>query len=164
LSKSLEGTLRRLGRERVEVFLLHSPAIDVVLAGEAIGALDRAREEGKVGWIGVSVDEPGTAAAALADERVQVLEIPLHPGTTNFLGIVHDAHERGVAIVAREILGGKTALASTADPAAFASARISEVVDDASITLPLVGATRIQTVIASAEAARRDADNGSGLR
>ena len=36
--------------------MLHSPGVDVIRAGEAIGALDTARAAGKIGQVGVSVD------------------------------------------------------------------------------------------------------------
>lgn len=154
LSKSLEGSLRRLGRERIDIFMLHSPGADIIRAGEAIGALDDARQAGKIGLVGVSVDDIETALVALTDSRVCALQIPLHPGSSGYGEVLAHANASGVAVIAREILGGVSGLSSLVDPVAFARERITEMVHDPRITLPLVGVTRLATLTASAVAAR----------
>lgn len=154
LTRSLEGSLRRLRRERIDVFLLHSPSVDVIRAGDAVSALELARAAGKVGIVGVSVDDTETALACLADERVRVLQVPLPPGAGIYSDVLDRAVEAGVAVVAREILGGVSAIAGQRDPASVARARIIETVHDPRISVPIVGATRIETLTASIEAAR----------
>ena len=154
LAKSVEGSLRRLRRERVEIFMLHSPGVDVIRAGEAVGALDTARSAGKIGQVGVSVDDVETALAALTDSRVSALQLPLHPGSSEYDDVVDRANKAGVAVIAREVLGGIGGLSSHEDPSSFARQRIAEVVQDPRITLPLVGATRMTSLTASASAAR----------
>ncbi|MGE2724333.1 aldo/keto reductase [Mycolicibacterium pulveris] len=152
LTKSLEGSLRRLKRERVDVFLLHSPSIDVIQAGDAMSALDRARAAGKIGLAGVSVDDSETALACLADTRVKVLQIPLLPRANEYAEVLDQAARARVPVIAREILGGSSNQQRI--PSTAARARICELVRDPLVSIPLVGATRIATLTDSAEAAR----------
>lgn len=153
LTSSLEGSLRRLKRERIDVFLLHSPSVDVIRTGEAISALNRAQIAGKIGILGVSVDDPETALACLTDERVRVLQLPLPPGASNYDDVLSRAAQAGVAVIAREILGGVTAIAAQRYPASFARERIIQMAKDPQVSVPLVGATRIETLAASIAAA-----------
>lgn len=154
LCASLEGSLRRLKRERIEMFMLHSPPVEVVSKGDAIRALEQARQAGKISIIGVSVDDVETAQAALKDSRVKALQIPLHPSKATYDAVVRDAVRQGVAIIAREILGGVNAVASQTNPDQYAREQIITSVRRAGISLSLVGATRKASLIASAEAAR----------
>lgn len=59
LREALDGSLRRLRTDTIDLYQLHAPDPDVPLE-DSLGALVRAREEGKIRWIGVSnfeVDE-----------------------------------------------------------------------------------------------------------
>ncbi len=154
LAKSLDGSLRRLGRDHVDVFLLHSPSAEVIRAGEAIRVLDAARSAGKIGEVGVSADDAEAAMAALSDGRVRVLQVPLRPGSSEYDRILEQAVGAGVQIIAREILGGFGSLASREDFAGFARKRIADVVSDPRVAVPIVGSTRVATLSASASAAR----------
>lgn len=154
LSRSLDASLRRLRRDHIDMFMLHSPPAEVVAQGDAVGALDQAREAGKIGILGVSVDDIETALAAINDPRVKALQIPLHPGDTSFDQLVIDASLKGVAIIAREILGGAQAIAMQSDPALYARQQIIAAVRRPGVSLPLIGSTRAVTLVASIEAAR----------
>lgn len=154
LTSSLDASLRRLGRERIDVFLLHSPTADVIRRGDAVSALDRARISGKIGVVGVSVDDPATARSCLDDDRIRALQVPLRAGTADYGDLLTRAAASGIAVIAREILGGPDGLSSSSDPANAARARISEVVRDPRISVPLIGATRVETLAASINAAR----------
>lgn len=156
LTTSLEGSLRRLRRDRIDLFMLHSPPAEVVARGEAIDALEAARKAGKIGLIGVSVDDVACAEAALRDPRVQALQVPLLPGATEFEPVLDQATEAGIAVIAREILGGAQAISGASDPAAYAADRISTLVHDTRVTLPLVGTTRLKNLQSSARAARTE--------
>lgn len=155
LTASIDASLGRLKRERMEMFMLHSPDAEVVRRGEAVGALAAAAQAGKLGLIGVSVDNVACAEAALEDPRVQALQIPLLPGDTSFDAVLARATAQGVVVIAREILGGAAAIAGAADPKAYAADRIAEMIHHPSVTLTLVGTTRLGNLAASTEAARR---------
>lgn len=65
IQESLERSLKRLGTDRVDVVHLHSCGKDVLEQGEAIDALEQAREAGKTRFIGYSGD--GEAARWAVD-------------------------------------------------------------------------------------------------
>ena len=154
LSASIDASLRRLGRDNIEMFMLHSPSADVIAAGEAIGALDTAKQAGKIQLIGVSVDDIATAEAALADPRVRALQLPLRPGETEFDAVTARAAQAGVAVVAREILGGAAAISRAVDPTQFVQDRIIGMIRRPDVTLPLVGTIQMANLQASVAAAR----------
>lgn len=77
--RSLDASLRRLGRDHVELFLLHEPAIEIVDVEDWVAWLDRRRAAGQIGAYGIAVhpdmlggflDGRGTALA----DVVQVLD------------------------------------------------------------------------------------------
>ena len=139
LSNALHRSLKRLGVETIDVVMLHSPATAILRAGDAMDVIERARTAGKIRVIGVSVDDVEAARAALADPRVRALQLPLRPGEQHFAPIVADARARGVAIVAREILGGPGLKAHDAVGSAIRFACATP-----GVNVALVGTTRIE--------------------
>lgn len=154
LTQSVDGSLKRLGRERIEMFMLHSPSVADLTNGEAMGALEAAQKAGKLGVIGVSADDVAGAEAALADPRVRCLQLPLHPGATAFDAVAARARAAGVAVVAREILGGVQAVNRAVDPAAYAKTRIQEVIARPDVAMTLLGTTKSHNLTAAVEAVR----------
>jgi aryl-alcohol dehydrogenase-like predicted oxidoreductase len=75
LRGALERSLKRLAREQVDVYLLHNPTENVVLAGDAMQALLDFRREGKIGHWGVSVGDVAVGTAAL-QMGAEVIELP----------------------------------------------------------------------------------------
>jgi aryl-alcohol dehydrogenase-like predicted oxidoreductase len=65
VKRQLESSLRRLGVERVEMYLTHAPDPDVPIA-ETLGALDELVREGKVGAVGASNVDGSQLREALA--------------------------------------------------------------------------------------------------
>ena len=51
---ALENSLRRLGREHVDLYMLHEPQIDLVETDEWLSWLEMCRREGKVGAFGIA--------------------------------------------------------------------------------------------------------------
>ena len=143
LARAIDDSLRRLKRDRIDVYLLHSPPAETLRRWEAVDALERAMGAGKVGRIGASVDDVAAAHAALDDRRITVLQVPLRQGDAAYAAVLARAATQNVSIVAREILGGQAAIAGTVDPASFAETRISELIRNPLIALPLVGTTKL---------------------
>jgi len=141
LARSVDGSLKRLGRECVDVMMLHSPNAEVLRKGDAIGALEAAHRSGKIGMVGASIDDVAAAEAALADDRIKILQVPVHPGATAFDDVLTRAHRQGVFIVAREILGGPNAVPAL-KPEDVAQ-RLRAVRAMPEVAVPLVGTTKI---------------------
>jgi aryl-alcohol dehydrogenase-like predicted oxidoreductase len=68
LARSVEGSLRRLRRDRIELLQLHNPPLDLLRARpEILGALDEMRRAGKIGAWGLSTKTPAEAGSAIRE-------------------------------------------------------------------------------------------------
>lgn len=77
ITATVERALRRLRTDHLDVMLLHSCDLATLQKGEALGALVKAREAGKVRHVGYSGDnEAAVYAAGLAD--IAVLETSIN--------------------------------------------------------------------------------------
>jgi aryl-alcohol dehydrogenase-like predicted oxidoreductase len=104
LTAACDASLQRLGREWLDLCLLHNPLLRTLQEGDAWEALERLREAGKARLIGASVSsvEAGRVAIKLGAE---VLELPynlLHPEVLH--GLSAEVSAGQVAIVARSPL------------------------------------------------------------
>jgi aryl-alcohol dehydrogenase-like predicted oxidoreductase len=72
LVQAVEGSLRRLGTDHIDIYQLHSPPRAVIGAGEFIPALDELKAQGKIRHYGIAAD----AASDLA-------EVDRHPSITS---------------------------------------------------------------------------------
>ncbi|MBM4436575.1 MAG: aldo/keto reductase, partial [Actinobacteria bacterium] len=72
---SVENSLNLLGRDSVDVVLIHDPpAIEQALAsGDGFDALARLRDEGKLRWIGLGVRQHAFHHAAMDARKVDVI-------------------------------------------------------------------------------------------
>jgi aryl-alcohol dehydrogenase-like predicted oxidoreductase len=71
VAQTVERSLGRLKTDRLDVMLLHSCDLETLRKGEALGALVRARDAGKVRFVGYSGDNEAAAyAASLPDVAV----------------------------------------------------------------------------------------------
>jgi aryl-alcohol dehydrogenase-like predicted oxidoreductase len=117
LRRAIEGSLKRLRTDHLDLFQLHSPPAEVVERGDWAEALDAARRAGKIRWYGVSCDSIEAALAALRFPGVASLQIQmslLEHATAD--AVLPRAREAGVAIIARECLHNGL-LAKDASPA-----------------------------------------------
>lgn len=62
---SIERSLRRLGRDRLDVYLLHSPRADVFASSETVDTLLELKNQGKIGHWGVSAGDVAAGRTAL---------------------------------------------------------------------------------------------------
>jgi aryl-alcohol dehydrogenase-like predicted oxidoreductase len=157
--RALEASLKRLRRDRVDIYMLHSAPAEVLRQGDAITALDKACATGKIGLLGVSPDDPVAATEALNDPRIKVLQLPLHFGDTSYDAVIEHAWQKGVAIIAREILCGPVGPPTNTDLKNFAAQRISEITARVDIALSLIGTTRrdhLQDAVKAAKDAQSD--------
>jgi aryl-alcohol dehydrogenase-like predicted oxidoreductase len=74
LRERVEASLRRLGRESIDVYLLHNPSENAIEGGEAIDQLSKLKDEGKVAHWGVSAGDVDVGRAALR-KGAEVIEL-----------------------------------------------------------------------------------------
>lgn len=105
LRKAVEGSLRRLKTDYLDLFQLHSPPLEVVRRGEWEPVLEELKRAGKIRHYGVSCDVVEVGLAALTYPGVSALQFPLNlldRGAADTL--VPQMRARGVAGIARECL------------------------------------------------------------
>lgn len=104
LRASVERSLRRLGRDQIEVYLLHNPSEGVMMAGDAAGELEALKKAGKIGCWGVSIGDVDVGRVALR-RGASVIELPynlLHPSDLHRLG--GEITVAGAGVLARSTL------------------------------------------------------------
>lgn len=103
IRRSLDATLRRLHRDRVDIYLLHSPRVDVLRDRHALETLERLVEEGAVGRAGVSLRSVADWREAFEWPALSVVEVifNLLDQRPLDLGLVEAAERRGVLVLAR---------------------------------------------------------------
>ncbi|MFT4151477.1 MAG: aldo/keto reductase [Paracoccaceae bacterium] len=105
LRSELEGSLRRLGRDRVELFYIHRRDIRIPLA-EVVGTLSRLIDEGKIGGYGLSEVAPATVRAAHAIHPVMAVQNEYSLWSRQpELGLIRACAELGVAFIPFSPLG-----------------------------------------------------------
>lgn len=122
MRRSVEKARRELGRDYIDIFLLHEQESALTIAGHrpALEYLLRAKERGIVRAVGISTHVPAAAAAAAGMPEIDVV----HPLVNcRGLGIINGsreemlaalaaAHARGQGVYTMKPLGGGHLLAS----------------------------------------------------
>ncbi|WP_438446060.1 aldo/keto reductase [Gorillibacterium sp. sgz5001074] len=114
-----EDSLKRLGRERIDLYQIHCPPIEILRDGRVFGVLDRLKEEGKIRAYGVSVESVEEGLLCLEQPGVQALQVIFNLFRQKPLEQLFPlARERGVGILVRlplasGLLTGKFTAAST---------------------------------------------------
>lgn len=103
--ESLEGSLRRLKRDHVDLFYVHRRQPDIPVEDLA-GTMGRLVQEGKIGGYGLSEVAPATLRRAHAEHPVTAIQNELSLWTRlPLLGLVQACRDLGVAFVAFSPLG-----------------------------------------------------------
>ena len=105
LRKAVEGSLRRLRTDYLDLFQLHSPPAEVVERGEWEPTLESMKRAGKIRYWGVAVDTIDAGLAALKYPGVSSIQFTLNLLEQRAIeGLLPRLRERGVAYIARETL------------------------------------------------------------
>ena len=75
----VEDSLRRMGLERIDLIQLHSAPNQVYYRPEIFGLFERLQEEGKIGYLGVSVDKVEQAIKACEYDNVCSVQMIFNP-------------------------------------------------------------------------------------
>ena len=99
-----EASLKRLGRERIDILLLHNPSAEALLHGEAANVLLGMKAEGLIGHWGVAAGDAEVGRAAI-DKGAEVIELPYNlVHGIDLHRLAGDAMVSGVGILARSVL------------------------------------------------------------
>lgn len=104
LRQAFQRSCDRLGRDRIDVCLLHNPNVVTVERGEAIEVLKGLSEQGCLGAWGVSAGNQDVALAAI-EAGANVVELPYNLFQSRDLhAIAGEIAMRGVSVLARSVL------------------------------------------------------------
>lgn len=119
IRESLEGSLRRLGVDHIDLYYLHRHEPDRPIE-EVMQTLMRFRDEGKIGAIGLSEVAPHTLERALAVGPVAAVQSEYSLWTRQpELGVLQSCRRNGVALMAFSPVGRGVFGARLPDPAGF---------------------------------------------
>ncbi|HUA55123.1 MAG TPA: aldo/keto reductase [Candidatus Sulfotelmatobacter sp.] len=148
LRRSLHGSLRRLRRERIDVFLLHNPPPALADWEPLWRFVEDERQAGRLRSFGVSCAGDDLDTVWLGHPAVESAQVPLGSASPAF---VAGALKRGVGLVARDLLGGRCR-------AAEIEAALRTALDHPAVSVALLGMSRPEHVRANAALARRAAE------
>jgi aryl-alcohol dehydrogenase-like predicted oxidoreductase len=98
------ASLKRLGRERIDVLLLHNPSADAVVHGKCTETMAELKKEGMVGHWGVAAGDADVGRAAI-DKGAEVVELPYNlVQSIDLHRLAGDAMVSGVGVLARSTL------------------------------------------------------------
>ncbi len=104
ITDSIDQSLRRLQTDHIDVMLLHSCGRDVLEQGDALAALQKARDAGKVRHIGYSGDNDAAAYAANLD-AVEVIELSVNMvDQHNIDAVLPTCEKRNLGVIAKRPL------------------------------------------------------------
>jgi len=103
LSRSLDNSLQRLRKNKIDILLLHSPPEEIIRNGRACEIMDTLRQNGLVVKTGISLRSIDTFEAALKWEGCSVIEVILNLLDQRPIddGLIEKAYEQGVDVIAR---------------------------------------------------------------
>ncbi|QHS24279.1 aldo/keto reductase [Virgibacillus sp. MSP4-1] len=98
----LENTLKRLNRERLDLYQIHCPPIEILKDGKVFEVLDKLQQEGKIRYYGVSVETVEEGLLCLENPNVRTLQVIFNIFRQKPLEeLLPKARKQGVGILAR---------------------------------------------------------------
>ncbi|MEO8875637.1 MAG: aldo/keto reductase [Polyangiaceae bacterium] len=105
LRASVMRSLKRLDRERIDVYLMHNPSIACLKAGEAPTTLEKLKTEGRIAHWGVASGDAEVAFAAIA-QGASVVELAYNIfHSVDLNRIAGEIMVNGVGVLGRSVLG-----------------------------------------------------------
>lgn len=110
LVQAVEGSLRRLKTDYLDLYQLHSPPASFLQSAaftEALETLETLKRQGKIRFYGVAADTPEDAELCLSHEEIASVQMPFGLLDLEALGaVLSRAEECGVGVIARGCFGG----------------------------------------------------------
>jgi aryl-alcohol dehydrogenase-like predicted oxidoreductase len=109
--RAVHASLRRLRRDRIDLYQLHTPDVDADRAEELVEVLEQLVDEGVIGWYGVSTDDPAQVRPFLDGPHFAAIQLQLNvldgPAPTLELAERHDLGVLCRSPLAMGLLGGR---------------------------------------------------------
>ncbi len=100
-----EQSLKRLQLETIDLYQLHNPHVELIKNKILLDPLEELRQEGKIRFIGVSIHTEADAFAAMADARVDALQLIVNLLDQKMIGrVLKEAQSKRIGVIAREPL------------------------------------------------------------
>ncbi len=97
----LEGSLRRLGREPIDLYMLHNPGVDDMRAEASYALLEEAKAAGKIRHWGVSVNTVAECELAVTQRRAATLQMEYNVINQSAASAFAAARAAGVGVISR---------------------------------------------------------------
>ncbi|WP_337018589.1 aldo/keto reductase [Oceanobacillus massiliensis] len=97
-----ENTLKRLGREQLDLYQIHCPPLEILQDGQVFDVLEALKKEGKIRYYGVSVESVEEGMFCLEHSKASSLQVIFNLFRQKPLeALFPAAMEKGVGILAR---------------------------------------------------------------
>ena len=97
----VEGSLKRLGVEAIDVYLLHNPSLDNLKAEDSFDLLDDVKAQGKIKHWGVSVNTIAECEYTVQCGRPAVMQMEYNLLEQEPEAVFAKAHAAGVGVISR---------------------------------------------------------------
>ena len=101
IAECLEGSLRRLGREPIDLYMLHNPSVDNMSAEDSYAVLEQAKSAGKIRHWGVSINTVPECETAVSQGRAATLQMEYNVINRSAAGAFAAARSAGVGVISR---------------------------------------------------------------
>jgi len=101
IAECLEGSLERLGREPIDLYMLHNPSVDNMSAEDSYALLEQAKSDGKIRHWGVSVNSVPECEMAVSQGRAASLQMEYNVINQSAAGAFAAAKSAGVGVISR---------------------------------------------------------------
>jgi myo-inositol catabolism protein IolS len=119
--RDVDGQLKRLRRDAIDMYMLHSPSVSVLETNDWATAIDTLKQQGKVRWFGISTSDHASGIWSIAHgaDLLQIEYDLLNPTAADELLPLASQHNVGIMArtpLARGLLTGKFKLGQPIPP------------------------------------------------
>lgn len=101
IGKCLEGSLKRLGVERIDLYQLHNPAVSNMQAEDSYALLEKAKADGEIRHWGVSLNTVEECDLAAAQKRPAVMQMEYNVINQEAAPSFARAKKAGLGVISR---------------------------------------------------------------
>ena len=101
IAECLEGSLERLGREPIDLYMLHNPSVDNMSTEDSYALLEKAKSDGKIRHWGVSVNTVPECELAVSQGRAATMQMEYNILNQSAAGAFEAARSSAVGVISR---------------------------------------------------------------